>query len=172
LIYTRPNGQLTEPPNWYSSDAATADATKLILDSIDWQRVKKKFDDVVVDVISDIHYYVEETVARDAAMNIAGHVSDRTRDIVHELIKGNEGLAKDAMGADWQIDIREKILSANEDVIARGALGDAHKVIERLRKVISDQNDKIVRQGLYAPCNLADPLLSSPAPTPSAQDQS
>lgn len=154
------NGQLTDPPHWYGHDKATKDATALILDSIDWQRVKKRFDDVVADVIGDLHYYVEETVARDASLNLAGHVSDRARDIVHELIKGNESLARDAMGADWQSDIREKILSANEEVISRGALGDATKVIERLRKVIHDQNDKIVRQGLYAPCDLNDPDLN------------
>jgi polyhydroxyalkanoate synthesis regulator phasin len=144
-------GRLTEPPRWYSADEATKDATKLILDAIDWQRVKKRFDDVMADVIGDLHYYVEETVARDASLNLAGHISDRARDIVHELLKGNEALAQDAMGADWQYDIRAKILEANEEVIARGALGDANKEIARLKQVIRDQNDKIVRTGIYAP---------------------
>lgn len=167
MISTRPNGQLYDPPSWYGTDEAAKDATKVILDAIDWQRIKKKFDDVVADVIGDLHYYVEETVARDAASNIGGHVSDRARGIVEELIKGNEALAQDAMGAGWQTDIREKILTANEEVIARGALGDAHRLIERLRKVISDQNDMIVRQGLYAPNReiLAEPVPGF-APTP------
>lgn len=151
---------MQEPPRWYSADKATKDATGLILDSIDWQRVKKRFDDVIAEVIGDLHYYVEETVSRDAALNIAGRVSDRTRMIVHELAKGHEALAQDAFGADWQTDIREKLLTANEEVISRAALGDANKVIGRLRAVIQDQNDKIVRQGLYAPCDLNDPALS------------
>lgn len=129
--------------NYYGSDLdvvrETQERTQAIIDRIDWEQIKKKLTDVADEVLHQLHYHVEETVANDAAWNLTGRINRKTRDIVDGLVRGQENLGEEVFGKSNGPN-RRAIFDAYKDTIVPTIL---HEEIEKRDRTIKDLTERL-----------------------------